>query len=818
LSYQYVNDFRGGMDRTRARHAPKPGTLWLAKDCVINRSGEPERRLPFRSMKTLPANVTHGGYKLGTQFYVFGSVATPSGLPSDTVYVRLQHPFGVSMVEVLDVEPFFGRLYVIAQFADGSIHHFFDGARVTDWDKLTTPYASFADLTAAFASLINGNTLFSAVASGAFLDITGHSGVEFELTVESRNGGVSTDQNAVVSELQALGTVIQPVAATATITVDSGTAGEAGVYTSAITLEAQARTNFAVNSLTVGGTQLLAGPVSYTGAQFYDDHAARAELVTLVAASINSRSHIHGYTADTLIIAPVNEMEGGVPIIIPGEYSLILTTSNAAVDGVTPVLTGLTNAAATPTPFDGTSTAANLLTSLTVSGTELLARAVPYGASQAATAAALAAAINDRSTTHGYNATVVGNTITLRAPPALGDGVNTVSAVASVTGDFDLTIGAFSGGVDGSTTAQQVQRITFSGTFEARDTWTVKLNGAPFSLSGEAFQPGRQALIFKKKVYSNAGSVLVFSALRNAMDFTNGIGAGFVNASAERRGDIQITSLEEYAGSMAVFTAQNIYFFDMNEDEDLNRLLYTVENIGSIAEKSAQPFGSRDVFFLAWSGVRSLRSQNATDRAFVSDVGTPIDPFVLDWMGAQTADVISRAKSIIDPKDNRYILSIGTRAFVFSYFPDEKVSAWTYWDLPSEPKCWFRDEKLLYVRFGDVIYAYGGADGKTTPNLNEVTARIELPFYDARSPAHFKNWSGFDLGVVGDWRVWVIPDVNEDDELVELGTVNGVTYNKGDQPFDLRSTHIAVVLECASAGAAKLTDIALHYNGSVDQN
>jgi hypothetical protein len=40
------------------------------------------------------------------------------------------------MTRVLDTRSFSGKIYVIAEYADGNIYHFYDAARVTDWDTI----------------------------------------------------------------------------------------------------------------------------------------------------------------------------------------------------------------------------------------------------------------------------------------------------------------------------------------------------------------------------------------------------------------------------------------------------------------------------------------------------------------------------------------------------------------------------------------------------------------------------------------------------------------------------------------------------------
>jgi hypothetical protein len=796
VTYQYFDRFPSGMVRTRARHSGPLGSVWTASNCVINRGNEIVRRQPFRLHKSLPEGVTYGGFLYGGLFYVFGSepeidVTTPDGV----IYVRLRHPFDAPMSEILDVEPFFGKLYVIAKYGDGAVYHFYNGERVTDWDHLTSSYASLADIATALASKINSTSQFIAAASGNFLDITGHNDSAFILTATGKNGGIVPDENAVVSEVTPLGALTTAVSAQGSLTVASGSPGTVGqvggtIAITTITDSLQHR----VDSIKVNGVELLSSPAVV--AEDFNPNPKK-NLGQILQSLININTGTTGFSAT-----------------FDNVQTLTIQSADVSLAGQTPVITS-THCTLTPIALSGSVVNTNYVSSITVSGTELLGALVPYQSNQTTTAAAIAAAINAFTPTSGYAATSAAGVVTIIAPPGLGDTVNGATPTASTTGTFVINSPVnMAGGVTGGAAQQQKQRIVFSGTFEITDSWTVTINGTPYTVQGDAFQPGRTAMTLRKKVYSVSGSTIVFSALRDAMNFSSGIGAGFLNASGEKYGDLDLTVLAEYAGSLAAFAKQTVYIFHMEEDEDLNQLLYTLENIGTIAPESVKSFGQRDVFFLAWSGVRSLRSHSVNDNAYVSDVGTPIDVFIQEWMKTQTDVVNARAKGVVEPTDNRFILSIGTRAFVFSYFPDEKISGWTYWDLPFEPKVWMRDERNLYVRFGDEIHIYSSDD----PEDDEVVALIETNFFDAKMPAHQKDWNMLAMGVQGVWDVSIATNPNVPTDVQDVGSFINISYSEGDHPFDQRSAHIALVLECSKGGKAKITDFTVGFDGSTEEN
>ena len=137
MPYILVEDFRNGLDARRMNVTSTPGSLVTLTNAHITRGGEIEKRNAFVELATLPSNTT-GLAASGGQIYVFGSVASSSvsfasGTPSNINYVRLQHPTGEALTQVLSVDFFNGKVYASARFADGRIYHYYDGTRITDW-------------------------------------------------------------------------------------------------------------------------------------------------------------------------------------------------------------------------------------------------------------------------------------------------------------------------------------------------------------------------------------------------------------------------------------------------------------------------------------------------------------------------------------------------------------------------------------------------------------------------------------------------------------------------------------------------------------
>jgi hypothetical protein len=109
MAYTVISDFKYGLDRRRPQSSGVPGTLWVAKNCVVTRGGDIERVKDFVKVFDLPAGKTTGFFSVKGQRYVFGHEATPTGMPAGVIYQRLQAPSGAALTRVLDAKGYDGR-------------------------------------------------------------------------------------------------------------------------------------------------------------------------------------------------------------------------------------------------------------------------------------------------------------------------------------------------------------------------------------------------------------------------------------------------------------------------------------------------------------------------------------------------------------------------------------------------------------------------------------------------------------------------------------------------------------------------------------
>ena len=304
----WIKEVTGGLDTRRMRETTSGGVLIAAVDGHITRGGEFEKRAAFVLTETLPAG-TFGLSATSTSRYVFGSDPLPAGLPSGVLYQRLQHPDGLTaLASVLSTELFAGKLYVVAEFEDGSRQHFYDGVLVDAW------YDGRARAT---FRVTGGGTTAATSATGSF-EITGGSlgggnqitsitinSVSLMAGAVAHTGNNATTADAVATAINSNVSVPDYTATTVGQTViitavTTGTAinGKSVIATPGGTATIGNATNMtggadavtsSISDIKVNGVAVASGSVLWT--------TSNSATATAVAAAINSYSSTPEYTA-----------------------------------------------------------------------------------------------------------------------------------------------------------------------------------------------------------------------------------------------------------------------------------------------------------------------------------------------------------------------------------------------------------------------------------------------------------------------------------------------------------------------------------------
>jgi hypothetical protein len=350
-----IGDFKFGMDRRRKRPVGTPGSLWTLKNAHITRGGDIERMKKWADYANLPAG-TFGLEAVFGQLTVFGSEDLASSMPLPIQYQRLQPPAGstgVSMVGILDSTVFDNKIYAIARFSDGSIHHYYNGVLVADWETIANGAVEPAWVVFELGLLVDNADAVEVVTSGKVLRLTSVTpGVPFTVAATGASAKVTTRVANVV------GVSAQNATATIRCVTGPGTVprvtGPGGV---------RLGVNVYLNSCMIGGIEHVITPILWRGTT--DDMARQ------LAVAINARTGFSGYRADANgDVVTVTEVNGKGASVNGQNITLLYDTPLAFT--TTPFVNGVTAtnpvAQITDVVFEGAIDASTVLKA-TVNGT-----------------------------------------------------------------------------------------------------------------------------------------------------------------------------------------------------------------------------------------------------------------------------------------------------------------------------------------------------------------------------------------------------------------------------------------------------------------
>lgn len=529
---------------------------------------------------------------------------------------------------------------------------------------------------------------------------------------------------------------------------------------------------------------------------------ARTDVVANSFTSTVVVTAVVAGTAFTISTATVNN--GGV-----NDQTAVVTTLQANVPAVAE-----TRATGTVTITGGTqNVGTNRITQVQINGVNVIAAPVDFQSGLANTAASLAAAISGSGLTN-YTASAVGAVVTITAPAGTGATANGVTVATVVAGDVTTSTANMSGGVTAVAAVAQVSQVAFGGTYEALDKFTITINGTNYVATGRASGHMTSAFVYKKRIYGVANSLLRYSAISAPSDWTTvtpASGSSFINMNSDSEGSERLTAVEQYQTYVGIWSRRQLRLYALNTDATTNTFIQTLNNTGTVAPRSVLAYGNTDVFYLDQTGIRSVKARDASNAAFVSDIGTKIDTYVKEYTKTISAESVQRAFSIVDPVDGRFWLSVGAKIFVLSYYPSQQIQGWSHYDMSGNVDGLVVAFNNIYVRIGDIIYLYGGITGDTYPNANEQIATVKTGFLTANEPANMKTMFGFDIACTNEWLTTCLPDPTDETKYVTIGRPFEPSYGDSNIAVDARGGVLAFEFVCSRAGAATLSSVTAHF-------
>jgi hypothetical protein len=321
--------------------------------------------------------------------------------------------------------------------------------------------------------------------------------------------------------------------------------------------------------------------------------------------------------------------------------------------------------------------------------------------------------------------------------------------------------------------------------------------------------PGTYMRVFQQKMYRVTNQYLAFAGVGDPTitdpDNTTSPGAGFIDMSAMDSESENNVAMEIYYKQVAIFArlVTQLWLLDPDPAQDAFQQLI---RIGTVAPQSVQQFGTGDVLFMSDSGVRSLRAINASMAAAVNDVGSPIDKLIQNEILTNSNAIY--AVAIVQPISGRYLLAVGNKVYVLSYYPSAKISAWSTWSVPFAISHMSTCVNRVIVRSGDTLYMYGGPDGTA---YDSTLGTVVTPMMAADSPTLWKKPISIDLMVQGTWTMSAGMLANSPTARELVATVTGETYSLQAIPYAGYGTHIGLTLTTSDPSPALLGSMTVNF-------
>lgn len=413
---------------------------------------------------------------------------------------------------------------------------------------------------------------------------------------------------------------------------------------------------------------------------------------------------------------------------------------------------------------------------------------------------------------------------------------STVGTIITITGktanvSFAVTAEALNGGSFDDQTASvsetqaataslpEITTVTLDGRLDIGDRYSVTIGSNNYGAGDNPATVGTRLFTHGSKLYAMVGPTVYFCAVDDPTEWRANVnGAGFENLSNNEEGSLSLVGAARYQGDVAFFASDTAQIWTLDPDPTNNALSRVLENSGSVSARSMVPFGNSDILYLSRSGLRSVRSRDVSGAPFVSDIGNAIDSLLIDDMRTLGAASTALAQGMLEPVDGRYMLALGSKIYVLSYFPGSKITGWSWYEIDEVPGFsadWTSTQGgKLYVRSGNTVYLYGGDDGNTydvDENDNYVVT-VGLPFMGGKRLFDSKSLTQWDMAPENEWLVEALVDPRDEDRKVVLGTVDEITYPNLDYPAQIDGEMFALEMTCSSPGAASISNFTMHFD------
>lgn len=215
--------------------------------------------------------------------------------------------------------------------------------------------------------------------------------------------------------------------------------------------------------------------------------------------------------------------------------------------------------------------------------------------------------------------------------------------------------------------------------------------------------------IAASKIFAGDKDIIAFSATANPLDWSSENDAGFLPFGLQTYGAEPVAALGLYRSNLLAFNGAGYQMWQVDEDP-ANMAFLDASPVGSTYLHAGQP-AVNDFIFLTVRGIRSIGIAGASTNLQAGMFGKQIDPLILERIRAGKTP-----RGLYYPGSGQYWLFFGNEAFVLTMNGGPKDMSWSRYlfspvaDLSYNPGAvaalmayWTIQDELLYLRMSDLV-------------------------------------------------------------------------------------------------------------------
>lgn len=313
--------------------------------------------------------------------------------------------------------------------------------------------------------------------------------------------------------------------------------------------------------------------------------------------------------------------------------------------------------------------------------------------------------------------------------------------------------------------------------------------------------------INSSKIFCGDNDIVAFSATTNPTDWSSSNDAGFLPFGLQNYGSQPVAAMNIYRSNLVVSNALGYQMWQTDEDPT-NMAILDAQPVGSIFKKAMMPVNN-DLMLLPPVGIRNIGTAGSQGNMQAGNFGKAIDPLVVPAIKALAPG--KEPIGLFYPGTGQYMCWFANQAFVLTINGNAAQTSWSRYQLPYELTDWTVQDGVLYMRTtdptaGDLVLQLDEStlqdDWQNSSTFVEFDSFMWWPYLDLGPVGMEKMMEGFDLSIDGTVTVSIGYNQKDFSQVTDGYTIDGDTLDQmGCVPFPVSAPSFQFRLDFGSGQA-----------------